>query len=309
MDAAAGGACDATISVDLTFTPLYEHYIGIMGPSKDCYTGASVEGTIQVATEGRSPISIPVKRVREPARGVQITECPGPAEAPFDGVWPGAVLAGLSSIWGEQAVLRAVSDPDPTIRQSAVLLLGQGASPDAVPAIIAALEDSVPEVRAAAASILGTVNPGAAGVVDALVGALADNSASVRASAVWSLGSLGPAAAPALEELMKLSGTGEDYERVPVIEAIGKIGPDAAPAIPGLTMLLSDPNDRLREAAAEALGGIGPAAVETVPKLIDLLGSEEWTVNRAAREALEAITGQRLGESPEPWRQWWETRE
>jgi hypothetical protein len=308
MDAAAGGTCDGTLSLDLTFTPLYEHYIGIMGPSADCYTGASLKGEIALAAEGKSPISVPVERIDEPSRGVQITTCPGPTEAPFDGIWPSAILEGLVSIWGERVLFDAVADADPGLRRAAVGMLTRSASPDAVPAIIAALKDREPDVRAAAASMLGVVNPGPEGVVDALIEALADNSSQVPSSAVGSLGALGPAAAPALPELLKLARSGEDYQRTQVVQTIGQIGPDAASAIPELTKLLSDPSEGLCRAAAEALGGIGPAAMDTVPALIELLDSEEWTIAHAALGALEGITGQPLGKSPEPWRQWWDGR-
>lgn len=303
------GACEATLSLGLTFTPLYEHYIGLMGPSADCYTGASLTGEIALAAQGKSPVSIPVERIDEPSRGVQITTCPGPTEAPFDGIWPGAILEGLASIWGERVLLDAVEDPAVEVRRAAVGMLTRSASPDAVPAIMGALKDQAPEVRAAAAGALGMVSPGAEGVVDALIGALADNSVLVRANAMGSLGALGPAAAPAVPELVKLTKSGEEYSREQAVRVIGQIGPDAASAIPELAKLLSDPDERLCSAAAQALGGIGPDAMATVPALIELLESEEWTVARAALDALEAITGQQLGESPEPWRQWWASRQ
>jgi HEAT repeat protein len=80
---------------------------------------------------------------------------------------------------------------------------------NAVPALIAALEDPIPYVRAPVADALGSIGPSAKPAVEALAKRLlvADDQAYVLRSMASALGNIGPAAAgalPALEQTLKL---------------------------------------------------------------------------------------------------------
>src|SRR5689334_9265523 len=71
-----------------------------------------------------------------------------------------------------------------------------------VQALIKALKDPDPEVRARAADDLGMLGPDAETAVPALVQALKDPHESVRHSAAWALPRLGPKAIPPLVEAL-----------------------------------------------------------------------------------------------------------
>ena len=101
-------------------------------------------------------------------------------------------------------------------------------------ALLNALRDPEPGVRASAASAFQYWNTRLDAVVPALTRALSDSSSSVRGNAATSLGNFGRAAKPAVPELLKLLQDTNTYAgpRSPLSERAAqmllKIDPEAA---------------------------------------------------------------------------------
>jgi hypothetical protein len=289
---ATTGACDASLTLDVSFTPLSEHYVGILGPSSDCYTGARVSGSLSLEAPGRTSLEVPISGEQKPTTGV-ISSCPTASEAPFDRIWPGTLVEALGTLLGDQVADAAVADRDEAIRAAGVSLLGGRPSADVVPILLSLLADPDETVRARATYALRDRRPDSPDVIDALIQALEDPSAIVRAGAAGALGEIGTPAARAAPAIMELASGGETWERTAALGAIEQMGTAASPVVDQLVPLLGDADAQVRQATADALGAIGPAALAAVPALTRLLEDSEWFVKDSAEEALERITGAR----------------
>lgn len=98
-----------------------------------------------------------------------------------------------------------------------------------------------------------------------------------------------------------------DYEvRMWAADALGKLSEKwsvdtLAGAVPALIEALKDKDPNVRQKAAYALGTM--KAVKAIPALIEAL--QAYGKNSDAGLALFMITGQRLGDDPQKWQQWW----
>lgn len=185
-----------------------------------------------------------------------------------------------------RALAKALEDPDPGVRESAVYALRSmgesakeaipalgGAVRDrdgyvraiagrtlarfgqaAAPTLVSLLADRRPEVRLVAAEALRTMGQEAKEAVDALGRSLRDPSPAVRETAAHALRELGPAALPALQALRDAAADRDGYVRSAAARALVRIG---LPALPALAELLRHPDERVRRLAAEAMQTIG----------------------------------------------------
>lgn len=136
-------------------------------------------------------------------------------------------------------------------RRRAVDELGRGGA-DALPILAKGLDDTSPDVRAAATQAL--VRMGA--IALPLLGrAAADPKTVVRDPALRALVALG---APAVPELRDALASPDHYVRESAATALGEMG---SAAIPALQQAMTDPDRRVKRAAIGALGQIGPAAI------------------------------------------------
>jgi HEAT repeat protein len=161
-------------------------------------------------------------------------------------------------------------------RASAAATLGDMASPQAIPALIDALDDPERDVRAAATRSLAVL--GASVAVEPIVEALA-NGRVQRAVGGWALMQIG---APALTRLRGLLRHDDARVRASAAELIGLVGEasDAAELIG----LLRDPSAEVRAKSAHALGRLG--AGEAAAMLRGALGDRIFFVRAAAARAL-----------------------
>ncbi len=198
------------------------------------------------------------------------------------------------------ALVRALGDPQESVRWNAAVALGQIGSALARPALFASLGDPRQTVRWRSAEALNAIGLDGARDVPALTAALSSSDTYVRAFAAWSLGEMGPVAGPAEEPLARaaldpdlglrgaaatalgrigladreaLATLGRGLrdagweERWRAARALGLLGPAAAPEVPDLMAGLGDASDRVRRESAKALGRIGPAAESALPAL------------------------------------------
>jgi len=198
----------------------------------------------------------------------------------------------------ERALLAATNDADPTIRNEALNALTRIAAadsiidpgrctlrvaeclgdtrvtvrtraarffdylpphPDALPALIEALSDERPEVRAEVCNVLSNFGAAAQPALPWLIRLVDDPFEAVSSRAIRAIGSLTYAAAPAVDCL--IAATLFDGRRGDAaLRAIAQLGPTASAATPRLATMLMDqslPNYR-REMALAALIEISP---------------------------------------------------
>lgn len=182
-----------------------------------------------------------------------------------------------------RAFTRALADPEPTVRTSAVWelgLLGKMLPLDLPPKMIAALGDESSSVRSAAATALRAAQL-TIGVVPSLMKALESPDREVRYQAAILLGRVGPAAESAVPALLAVLKEPFDltesekthvaaWEWDPACKAAQSLGQISAsqPVIAGLIEMLSSDSPERRSCAAAGLCTLGTRAIDAVPALI-----------------------------------------
>ena len=180
------------------------------------------------------------------------------------------------------AMIRALGDEEPEVRETAIYILGEMEDPRAIDALSRILiNDPEPEIRAKAAWALGEIEDARA--VPALTRAVTDESAEVRKNAVWALGEL--ESEDALAALAKATSDPDPKVRKSAVWAIGEI--ESPQAVGVLTQALKDSDGKVRRSAAWALGEI--ESEEAVPGLVVALRDTDSEVRRFAAVALAEI--------------------
>jgi HEAT repeat protein len=193
------------------------------------------------------------------------------------------------------ALVRALTDRDPTVREAAAKGLGQiGPDPKvAVPALMEATKDKNEWVRGAAIAALGLIQKHAE--VDRLdvrpAIAAAMNDASFHVSemgiyAFWATAEKSP------ELSIALLRDGDVRIRRSTITALVRSSPLAAAIVPELTASLTDEDATVRAGAACALGNIWPPPQIVVQDLVRALGDPDSDVRQAAARALHEINSE-----------------
>jgi hypothetical protein len=127
----------------------------------------------------------------------------------------------------------------------------------------------------------------------ALIAAISDTHPPVRAFAVETLGLIGPPARAALPELDRARRTDSNVIRVRLSAVIsaGQIGAGTPDAVPLLTAALTDDYSAVRNAAARELERLGPLAAPARDALLTLSTVDEYAfIREAAEDALRAIS-------------------
>ena len=172
-------------------------------------------------------------------------------------------------------------------RLEAVRGLGNVGTRDAVPAVIAALDDPSEHVRQGAAAALG--NLGDPRAVNPLIASLDDPDEHVQQAAAGGLGDLGDV--QALRPLSQELHNPNKHVRQTAALALGRLGDPAA--ADALKDALGDPEPHVRAAAVQALGQIGAReALEQIARVYET--SENLHVRLAAARTLGQL-GDRRG--------------
>ncbi len=167
-------------------------------------------------------------------------------------------------------------------RVAAVRTLGECGGNEARTTLIAASEDTEPEVRRAARDgLLFDADPEAVRV--AIESYLRDTAH----AAGWKDSFYGHLAWVAPDELRELltSGRLTPFEEKRALEALADASDEAT--LPLARERLTAPNAELRTSAARFIGKLGDQ--QSLEQLVRLLGDEEWTVRSAAARALARL--------------------
>jgi len=202
------------------------------------------------------------------------------------------------------ALVQTALSEDPRLRRTALFALGQFGlagvdAPGAVDACVAALEDSDPEIVAAAVEALGKLATGSQ-TESAVLPLLDHPSSAVRAEAamalfrhrfvpLWRGEAEEPPvlSGPAVDGLVAaMADSSEDVRRAAVY-AFSRYG--EVQAVPALTSRLSDADEWTRLFAARALGRSGEAGA--VEALAALLADPSERVRAEAVSAISALDG------------------
>jgi hypothetical protein len=275
-----GGACDASLDIQLTLTPLSEKYTNLGGSgSSTCYTGAKATGTATMTVGGQAPQIINLVFSRPPTTGIVviISTCPGPTQAPFTYPAFGAARQALLELVGPQILFAAARDEDESIRASAVWefwnLYQQKKYPIPKSVMMQSLDDPSKDVRYATVVVLGQYATEAEFAFQKLVAMLqTDPEASVREV---------------------------------VVNSLGRIKHNDPILLEPMRGALKDPDKGVYTMALSELCYLGRATKSVVPEIFTFYEAhpdETYRVWNCMRD----ISGENLGSDPAEWHAWWE---
>ncbi len=190
------------------------------------------------------------------------------------------------------ALCRAMKDRVATIRKSAARQLGSGGryaalTPEVVAALVALLDDPVPDVRAAACTTIARFDsPLVPPLIPRVVALLDDLSTEVQQSAISALGSIARGNKAALKALTAQLSNLDPKHRQLAVNAIGIVGRNDSGALTALTPLFSD---LVEEVAYEATSAIGNW--EKLPASVAAPLLERLSRLRDADQQVHAIAG------------------
>lgn len=166
--------------------------------------------------------------------------------------------------------------------------------------LIAAFKDKDENVRMNVAWALGKIGDKQA--IEPLITALKDENSGVRWWVADALGNISDIRA-VQPLIVVLKEDNDDIVRQAAARALGNIGDSAT--VESLIAALKDKKSEVKEEAIKALGKIGD--IRAIEPLITFLEDETYIFRqKLASRTLKKITGQRFGENPIRWREWWE---
>ncbi len=265
------------------------HTVSLICTGKDEASAGYDIGVLDVVLE-KVPAS-----AGEPEPAVEHELTPAPAEdlpAVAEGT---TVYRGLPlSAYLKKLKTAAKADRADIVR--ALGAFGEDAGP-AVPSVTAALDDSDPEVRSAAAWAFSQIGPNGAAAAPALGKSLSDTSPQVRILAALAVRAMGPTGAPAIPDLIRALKDPVGNVRASAASALGSMGRAAHTAIrPLADRLTADEDGLVLNGVAAALGEFGPDAKDALPAL-----QQAYKSGRLGATGQEAIL--RIEGKPVPT--WW----
>jgi HEAT repeats/PBS lyase HEAT-like repeat len=200
-----------------------------------------------------------------------------------------------------ESLLPHLAHESELVRESAVLMLTRGSSPDVVRWLREeGLEIGPEAVRAQIIRILGGIPDQDAG--PALMPHLGSAHWHTRAQSARAMGRIRHE--PALRTLAKLTADSSPMVRIASLVALGRFGPRAGFSLKAAAAQLSASTWQVRSAAAECLGALGD--LRAVDPLLDRMEKEGGRIRLDIRDALRLLIGDDLGADPRAWRNWWD---
>lgn len=181
---------------------------------------------------------------------------------------------------------------NPQVRDQAIdALLQYG--PQQIPYLIdIARDSSKPTARMAAIRALGAFGPKAAEAIPVLIAALQDQTWDGRDVAAESLGFIRQADPQVVAALKTALGDTDERVRMAAARALGRLRTDDAKAIEALISALRDPDSSVQMTAVEALGEIGPPAQKALGALESLATTASPVLRASIQQALARIKGE-----------------
>jgi HEAT repeat protein/beta-lactamase regulating signal transducer with metallopeptidase domain len=180
------------------------------------------------------------------------------------------------------ALLPLLKDSNAEVREQVVFALARTRDPRAIAAVAAMIDDASPDVREQAVHLLGqSRRPDA---VPTLIRALTDSSADVREQAAFGLGQLRDASG--VDPLIELLKDTSPDVREQAVFALGQLR--SGRAVDGLMAALKDSSADVREQAAFALGQLGDP--KALPSLTAALRDSVPDVREQAAHAIGRIS-------------------
>jgi predicted Zn finger-like uncharacterized protein len=168
-------------------------------------------------------------------------------------------------------ILKA-KETDAELRQQAARCLGQigaAAATQGVPALVEALKDPEPIIREAAADALGKFGVEARTTASSLLAMLADKETTVRRAALGALAQIGPEAKETLPKLKPALKDADPESRRRALDVLGRLGTDAVKDKEALAALNANLNDpEFSTNALNAVAKIGPPAKQLAKELV-----------------------------------------
>lgn len=195
----------------------------------------------------------------------------------------------LEAVGADGELARLLADENIDVRAAALAAV-ERRGPEAVTALIRALDHPDAPHRSGAAHALGRIGPPARAALPALkTHMVRDEDAYVREIAAVAAGRVGCDDPDTVNELRGLMSSGNEAECIAGTQAVYGLGEVGKSAVPRLIALLKHANPLVREASAEALGKLGWAAKMAIPALLETLADADPRVRGEAQEALEGI--------------------
>ncbi|WP_175517679.1 HEAT repeat domain-containing protein [Planctomicrobium piriforme] len=164
--------------------------------------------------------------------------------------------------------------------------------PHAVPVLAEKLQHGTDVERELAATTLALVGPSAGDAATALVAALQDSSPFVRANAAAALVQLPDYSRQAIPTLIGLLDADDPQLRQLAAVNLSAVGADASPYVDNLKRTLAQTNPpEVLTPVVELLGRIGAPAEPALPELQKIKFEQPGEVGDAATNAIQLITG------------------
>ena len=199
------------------------------------------------------------------------------------------VLGDLDPAAARDPLLACLRDDDGEVRAIAIGSLAAGGTPEALPTIVALLDDPDASVRRAVAAASASIDPRPDIVTSAIHRMLEDPDPVVRSRAAAVLAAEGDAGARSV--LVELAGSEAEADRVAAFGAMHGL------PVPALAVVaeagLSDPVPAVRAEAAGALARLDPA--HALAPLIAALADEQPVVREGAAAGLGLLGDAALG--------------
>lgn len=235
------------------------------------------------------------KRVVEPLTAVLKDSDPAARAAAADAL----AKTGTDAKSAAPELLPLLDDSDKSVRQASIFALGR-IEPENPSFVAASLlkrfgEEKEAELRRDVVVSLKLLGDKSGATVAGLASALTDPDDEVKAAAATTLGTFGTAAKPAADALLKVATAGKDKGlRIDAVRAFGSVlGPDLKGRLKDIIRVMeADPDFEVRLAAVEELGALGPAIKddpEAMAALRKRLSDPQVKVREAAAVAVRRI--------------------